>query len=413
MSKTVAIVQARMGSTRLPGKVLADIRGVPAIQHVLTRANRAEQVDQVWLACCDLAIDDPLAAFAEKLGFSVFRGDEKDVLGRYVSVAAEANADTIIRITGDCPMIDPDIIDLVLDRHSMGDVDYASNIVDRSYPDGLDVEVFSRHALDTAGREADAEILREHVTPYIRGLMGDGCPKGDFKTASVKHRADFSHLRWTLDEPEDLLFLRRLMDLLPDDFHWLDAVAELTRNPDVLRINGPRISETKRYRTAFEIPRRRDAFGKSNQLFSRALETIPLAAQTFSKSHQQWSRGSSPLFFESGNGCYVEDIDGNIYIDYLQGLMPNILGYCDPDVDAAVRDQLERGVSFSLSTTLEMDLAERLVRDIPCAEMVRYGKNGSDVTTAAIRLARAHTGREQILIAGYHGWHDWYIGTTQ
>ena len=413
MGKTVAIIQARMGSTRLPGKVLMDVNGVPAIQHVLTRTARAKHVDEVWLACSNLDGDDPLAEFAEKIGFPVFRGDEKDVLSRYVAAAAESNADTIVRITGDCPMIDPGVIDLVLDRFAAGDVDYVSNIVERSYPDGLDVEAFSRDALDTAGREAQDDILREHVTPYIRGVLGDRYPRGDFRIASVTNGADFGHLRWTLDEPEDLLFLRRLMGALPEDFDWHDAVAELTRNPDALWINRKHVTETKRYPAAFENAVRRDQFDKSNQLFARALETIPLAAQTFSKSHQQWSRGATPLFFESGQGCYVRDIDGNIYIDYLQGLMPNILGYCDPDVDAAVRDQLERGVSFSLSTTLEMELAERLVRDIPCAEMVRYGKNGSDVTTAAIRLARAHTGRDKILVAGYHGWHDWYIGSTQ
>jgi glutamate-1-semialdehyde 2,1-aminomutase len=153
-------------------------------------------------------------------------------------------------------------------------------------------------------------------------------------------------------------------------------------------------------------------FERSDTLWQRASQTIPLASQTFSKSHQQWVRGAAPLFLSSGRGCRVTDPDGNIYIDYLQGLMTNILGYVDPDVDAAVRRQLELGVSFSLPTSLEADLAERLVEDIPCAEMVRFGKNGSDATTAAIRLARAHTGRDRIALCGYHGWHDWYIGTT-
>ena len=153
-------------------------------------------------------------------------------------------------------------------------------------------------------------------------------------------------------------------------------------------------------------------FDRSDILWQRASEIIPLASQTFSKSHQQWVRGAAPLFLSSGSGCRVTDPDGNVYIDYLQGLMTNILGYADQDVDNAVRRQLERGVSFSLPTSLEADLAERLVEDIPCAEMVRFGKNGSDATTASIRLARAHTGRDRIAACGYHGWHDWYIGTT-
>jgi glutamate-1-semialdehyde 2,1-aminomutase len=153
-------------------------------------------------------------------------------------------------------------------------------------------------------------------------------------------------------------------------------------------------------------------FSKSNDLYQRAINAIPLGSQTFSKSAMQYVKGVSPLFIESGKGSIVQDIDGNEFIDYIMGLMPVVLGYQDPDVDAAIIKQLGSGITFSLATELEVLLAERLIDLVPCAEMVRYGKNGSDVTTAAIRLARAHTGREQIAICGYHGWHDWYIGTT-
>lgn len=153
-------------------------------------------------------------------------------------------------------------------------------------------------------------------------------------------------------------------------------------------------------------------FDRSNALYERALKTIPLASQTFSKAAMSTVRGAAPLFLDHGEGARVWDVDGNVYIDYVLGLLPVVLGYRDPVVDAAIRDQLDRGISFSLATELEIDLAERLVRLIPCAEMVRFGKNGSDATSGAIRLARAHTGRDKIAICGYHGWHDWYIGTT-
>jgi glutamate-1-semialdehyde 2,1-aminomutase len=153
-------------------------------------------------------------------------------------------------------------------------------------------------------------------------------------------------------------------------------------------------------------------FVRSNELYERALKTIPLASQTFSKSAMNFPRGASPLFLERGQGAYVWDYDGNKYIDYVVGLMPIILGYCDPDVDDAIRKQLNNGIIFSLPSDLEVQLSEKLIELIPCAEMVRFGKNGSDVTSAAIRLARAHTGRDRIAVSGYHGWHDWYIGTT-
>jgi glutamate-1-semialdehyde 2,1-aminomutase len=153
-------------------------------------------------------------------------------------------------------------------------------------------------------------------------------------------------------------------------------------------------------------------FSKSDALFERASAVIPLASQTFSKSHMQFARGAAPLFLERGDGCRVWDVDGNEYLDFIMGLLPVVLGYRDPDVDNAIREQLDRGISFSLATDLETRLAERLIELIPCAEMVRYGKNGSDATSAAVRLARAYTGRDRIACCGYHGWHDWYIGTT-
>ncbi len=160
------------------------------------------------------------------------------------------------------------------------------------------------------------------------------------------------------------------------------------------------------------VRRNARSYSESDRLLDRALKTIPLGSQTFSKSHQQYVRGAMPQFMARGDGCRVEDVDGNGYIDYVLGLMPIVLGYRDPDVDQAILSQLQSGITFSLPTALEADVAERLVRLVPCAEKVRFGKNGSDATSAAIRLARAHTGRERVLACGYHGWHDWYIGAT-
>lgn len=147
-------------------------------------------------------------------------------------------------------------------------------------------------------------------------------------------------------------------------------------------------------------------------LLERARKVIPGCAQTISKGPQQYVEGVSPVFLERGEGCRVWDVDGNEYVDMVQGLLPNILGYAEPRVVEAAHEQLKRGHSFSLPTRLEVDLAEKLCAIIPCAEMVRYGKNGSDATTGAIRVARAYTGRERVAVCGYHGWHDWYIGST-
>jgi len=159
-------------------------------------------------------------------------------------------------------------------------------------------------------------------------------------------------------------------------------------------------------------PSKNKTFAASNALLKQALATIPTGSQTFSKSHIQFPDGHAPLFVDRAQGAHFTDIDGNVFTDLAMGLAAVGLGYCDPDVDAAIREQLACGISFSLPTRLEAELAELIVDVVPSAEMVRFAKNGSDVTSAAVRLARAYTGRERVLACGYHGWHDWYIGTT-
>ena len=153
-------------------------------------------------------------------------------------------------------------------------------------------------------------------------------------------------------------------------------------------------------------------YQQSLKLSERSEKSIPLGSQTFSKSRLCFPYGAAPLFLEKGNGAEVWDVDGNKYIDFASGLLAISLGYCDPDVNAAVTEQLNKGSIFSLPHRLETEVAEKMIELIPCAEMVRFGKNGTDATSACIRLARAITGREQVAVCGYHGWQDWYIGST-
>jgi len=153
-------------------------------------------------------------------------------------------------------------------------------------------------------------------------------------------------------------------------------------------------------------------YKKSEQLLDRALKSIPLASQTFSKSLTQYPRGVSPFFIEKGKGARIWDVDGNEYVDFVNSLAAVTLGYCDKDVDGTVQEQMKSGVTFSLPHKLEMEVAEKLIQIIPCAEKVRFAKNGTDATSAAVRIARAYTGKEHIAVCGYLGWQDWYIGST-
>lgn len=229
-----AIIQARKGSTRLPGKVMMDICGHPMLWHVVNRVDRAKLLDEVIVATSDNALDDSIAAFCEQEGVPCFRGSENDVLDRYYFAAMWIHADIIVRITADCPLIDPVVLNKVVAVYLDSGCDYASNTIDRTYPDGLDTEVFSFEALERAWREARWQSEREHVTPYIRknGKL--------FNLRQVTQERDLSGLRWTVDELEDLQFVRKVYEHLYQPgqvFLMEDIVKLLERHPELLEVN--------------------------------------------------------------------------------------------------------------------------------------------------------------------------------
>ncbi len=408
----VAIIQARMGSSRLPGKSLAEIEGRPMLWHVIHRVKRARLVDRVAVATSTAPADDAIERMCREIGVPCHRGSEHNVLDRYYHAARAEKAAQVVRITADCPLIDPEVIDRVVRRFEHGDLDYASNAMVRTYPDGLDTEIFSFSALERAWHEAVKDSEREHVTPYLRSEK--------FRTANVENTLDFSqgHYRWTVDEREDLEFVRAVYRAFrgQENFLTQDVLQLIQDQPEIEKLNSQIVSNFGYYKSLFEDARAEPAplrpIDNSKAWLERARKVIPGSAQTFSKAYNQHVQGVAPVFLAKGKGCRVWDVDGNEYIDYIQGLLPNILGYAHDEVNAAVAEQLAQGHSFSLPHPLEVELAERLTRLIPCAEMVRFGKNGSDATSGAVRAARALTGRERIANCGYHGWQDWHIGST-
>ena len=238
IAPVVAIVQARMTSTRLPGKVLMDIAGRPALAMMLGRVRRARFIDRIVVATTVNATDDPIVSLCGRLETAVFRGDEHDVIGRFVAAAARYDACTIVRLTADCPFADPAVIDGAIAMYRDGDWDYVGNAGRRSLPDGLDVEVFSRAALERSARSTAHPLVREHVTVQLRGVRSDVLPDGGFRRANYELPADFSHIRWTLDRDDDLARLRRLAARLPENFSWLQALAEATKEPALLGPQG-------------------------------------------------------------------------------------------------------------------------------------------------------------------------------
>ena len=202
--RVIAIVQARMGSTRLPGKVLRQLGGQTVISRVIERVRRFSLIDDLLIATTTDPADDAIVKEAGRCGVQVFRGSEDDVVERYYRAACQARADVVVRITSDCPLIDPEVSDYTIQRFLEERPDYASNALERTYPRGLDTEVVMFSALERAWKEASEPYQRAHVMPYLYQNPDK------FRLLSVKGEVDFSGYRWTLDTSEDLEFLQQV-----------------------------------------------------------------------------------------------------------------------------------------------------------------------------------------------------------
>jgi len=231
--RVVAIIQARMGSTRLPGKVLKDLGGETVLARVVKRTRRATLLDEVVVATSVLPADDAIVRECEALKVACFRGDELDVLDRYYCAAQKFGADIIVRITSDCPLIDPELIDVAVRSGLDQKADYASNSLVCTYPRGLDVEVFTADALARAWSAAKEEYQRRHVTPYFYENPGS------FKVISIAGEADHSNYRWTLDTPEDLELLRAVYRHFGnrDSIRWTEALTLMEAQPELAALN--------------------------------------------------------------------------------------------------------------------------------------------------------------------------------
>jgi spore coat polysaccharide biosynthesis protein SpsF len=236
--KTVAIVQARMSSSRLPGKVLLDINGMPMLSWVVERARQAKSLDGVVVATTTDPSDNAIQAFCEEKGYPVTRGSLTDVLDRYYQAAVSVGADTVVRLTADCPLMDPDLIDEMVDKFTRAGVDFAADRLPppwkRTYPIGLDIEIVTFKALERAWKEAREPFEREHVMPYFYDQ------DGRFDILVVDHPVDYGSLRWTVDTAEDLEMLRQITAYFSPrmDFSWHEVLALIERQPELSQINA-------------------------------------------------------------------------------------------------------------------------------------------------------------------------------
>jgi len=394
--KVVAVVQARMGSTRLPNKVMKLLAGKPLIEVLLARLSKSQGIDQIVLATSTDERNQPLIDHVSKLGYHVAVGSESDVLGRYLLAAQETNADTIVRITGDCPLIDSKLVDQVIRTYSESGADYCSNTSPPTFPDGLDVEVFSIAALKRAAAETNIPFDREHVTPYLRN-------SGKFPQSAVVNDTDYSRFRWTVDEEVDYQVISKIFEQFKGDiyFDWQDVLDLQNKQPEFFSPNQSLI------RNEGAI------MGSGQKLWKRAKNIIPGGNMLLSKRAEMFLPDHWPAYFSKAKGCNVWDLDGQKYIDMsIMGIGTNTLGYGHPEVDAAVYTTIENGNMSTLNCPEEVWLAEKLIELHPWADMVRFARSGGEANAIAIRIARAASGKDKVAVCGYHGWHDWYLSAN-
>ena len=232
--KITAIIQARMGSTRLPGKVLMDLGGETVLCRVVRRLRRASMIQEVAVATTESPRDEPIIEACRQLGVAYFCGPEQDVLDRYFRAVQQFGSDAVVRITSDCPLIDPELVDQVVDSFVAHHADFGCNVLPRKYPRGLDTEVFTAEALRKVWQLSDQPHQREHVTSLFYERPGS------FRHATVSGEQDYSCYRWTLDTPEDLCLIRAIYSHFEhrDDFAWREVLALMERLPELASLNA-------------------------------------------------------------------------------------------------------------------------------------------------------------------------------
>ncbi len=391
--RVVAIIQARLGSVRFPRKVLSEVRGQPLLHTMIERVRKAETLDGLVLAIPDTQIDRELEAFAESIGVDCFRGSEMDVLHRIAQAARHASADVVVRLTGDCPLVDPAVIDRCVRKVLSGEAEVCSTSLE--FPDGFDVEAFRAPLLYEADQRAENSEDREHVTPYIRRQEAE-------RMILVSPDTSFENIRITLDEKEDLVVLDAILNALPGNSFSAEEINQLAKTrPDIFQTNA-------------HLGRNEGADMSSGQkMWGRAQKVIAGGNMLLSKRPDMHSPTKWPAYFSRAKGCKVWDLDDNEYIDFgFMGIGTNILGYGFEPVDEAVRKVISDGNLSTLNAPEEVLLAEKLCELHPWADMARFTRSGGEANAVATRIARAATGKDRIVFCGYHGWHDWYLAAN-
>lgn len=390
----ITIIQARYSSSRLPGKVLKKYKNMTYLELLIKRLKKSNNVKKIIVATSKNIEDKKIEKICNKLKIICFKGPEEDVIDRYFKATKKYKAKNIVRITADCPLIDPKIIDQVVDSFFLNKADYATNTMPPTFPDGLDVEVFKFKVLKKAWTASRKDSrLKEHVTTHIR-------KNKRIKKINIRYKKDFSFLRLTLDELEDVKTINSVLNHFKKiDNFGIDQIIKLyNKNKNIFDYN-------------IHINRNEGKDLISGQkMWKRAKKVIPGGTMLFSKNPDLFLPAKWPAYFSKSKGCKIWDLNGNCFKDLaFMGVGTNTLGYAHPNIEKKVFQSIKSGLMTTLNSVEEINLAEKLVEMHPWSNMVRFTRSGGEANSVAIRIARAASGKDNVAICGYHGWHDWYL----
>ena len=392
--KTAIILQAREDSMRFPGKVLYPISGKPLIIKILERLKKSKLKDKIITAIPKNKENTRLNKILRKNKFTVYRGNKDNVLKRYYDAAKKHKVKIIVRITADCPFADSDIIDRLIKLLINKKFDYVSNTLKPSFPDGIDVEVFTFEALSEAYKKAKSYYDKEHVTPYIK-------KKKNFKKFNLKYKKNLSKIRLTVDEKIDIELVEYVYKNFKSNISW----EKIVKSKDIKKIFLSKNKEIKRDEGA-KMP-------IGQKMWRRAKNIIPGGTMLFSKNPDLFLPKKWPSYFKRAKDCYIWDLENKKYLDMsFMGVGTNVLGYANPKIDNKVISSIKDSNMSTLNSNYEIFLAEKLTEIHKWADMVRFARTGGEANSIAIRLSRAFTKKDNVAVCGYHGWHDWYLSSN-
>ena len=397
--KTHIIIQARLGSRRFPEKILKSIGRYNSLELIFKRVSQSKEVNDIIFAIPQNKQNLKLKKIIkDKINCKVFLGSEKNVLNRYFLAAKKYKSDIIVRITADCPLVDSSIIDDYIKILKKNNLDYVYNGFPHTYPDGLDVEVFTFNAIKIANLKAKNIIQKEHVTRYFRDNINK------FKTLHINCPIkDISNLRITLDKESDLKVIKNIYKSFNPkvNFDWKKIIELYKKDKNIFKYNKDlNINDGVK-------------LDNNQKLWKRANLVIPSGNMLISKNPNLYLPNKWPSYFTKSKKINIWDLENKKFTDMsLMGVGTNILGYSNTKVDNAVKEVIGKGTMSSLNCFEEVYLAEKLVSMHSWSKMVKFARTGGEANAISIRIARAASSKDNVAVCGYHGWHDWYLSSN-